>query len=100
MRAAVYDRRAPEGIRTAEGLPAPRLRGAGRALVRVRAAGVNPVDAKFVFADKLPAAWEGLARRSVQGGVVGFDFSGQVLQASPGAPVAGCRSPTPPAAAA
>ena len=51
MRAAVYDRGCPEGIRvvTNRALPAPSR---NALLVRVKACGVNPVDAKGVIGDK------------------------------------------------
>ena len=82
IRAAVYDRKAEEGIRVVT-KRAPKL-GRGDVLVRVRACGVNPVDAKFVVADKLPESWRGAARWLVDGRVAGFDLSGVVERAYPG----------------
>ena len=45
---------------------------------------MNPVDAKFVVADKLPESWRGAARWLVDGRVAGFDLSGVVERAYPG----------------
>ena len=61
MRAAVYDRGCPEGIRvvTNRTLPTPSR---NALLVRVKACGVNPVDAKGVIGDKLPPFLRGFAR--------------------------------------
>ena len=83
MRAAVYDRGCPEGIRvvTNRALPAPSR---NALLVRVKACGVNPVDAKGVIGDKLPPFLRGFARRLVDGKTAGFDLSGVVEQAPPG----------------
>ena len=83
MRAAVYDRGCPEGIRvvTNRTLPAPSR---NALLVRVKACGVNPVDAKGVIGDKLPPFLRGFARRLVDGKTAGFDLSGVVEQAPPG----------------
>jgi len=53
-------------------------------LVRVVACGINPVDAKFVVADKLPERFRWLARRAVNGCVAGFDLSGVVEHAPEG----------------
>lgn len=50
-----------------------------RALVRVRAASVNPVDAKYLYGDKVCARAESAVRRAVEGIGVGFDFSGTVF---------------------
>ena len=82
-RAAVYDRGCPEGIRvvTNRALPAPSR---NALLVRVKACGVNPVDAKGVIGDKLPPFLRGFARRLVDGKTAGFDLSGVVEQAPPG----------------
>lgn len=52
----------------------------------VRAAGVNPVDSKFVFGDKLPDAMRGVVQRMVHGFTPGFDFSGVVVETPPGSP--------------
>lgn len=83
MRAAVYDRGCPEGIRVVSNraLPAPSK---NALLVRVKACGVNPVDAKGVIGDKLPPFMRGFARRLVDGKIAGFDLSGVVEHAPPG----------------
>ena len=82
IRAAVYDRKAQEGIKVVtKRAPKPRR---GDVLVRVKACGVNPVDAKFVLADKLPESWRGTARWLVDGHVAGFDLSGVVERTCPG----------------
>mmetsp|Transcript_2152 Transcript_2152/g.3537 ORF Transcript_2152/g.3537 Transcript_2152/m.3537 type:complete len:423 (-) Transcript_2152:123-1391(-) len=80
MRAAVYDRSAPEGIRVVENRTRPTAATLqnNHVLVRVAAAGVNPVDAKRVFGDKLPAFLEGVVDRLVDGHIAGFDFAGVV----------------------
>ena len=56
----------------------------GHVVCSVRAAGVNPVDAKFVIGDKLPESWMGWCARRVSGRCVGFDFSGVVVSAPDG----------------
>jgi NADPH:quinone reductase-like Zn-dependent oxidoreductase len=53
MRAAVYDSSQPEGIHVIERIQTKRS-GRNEVLIRVMYAGVNPVDSKFVFGDKLP----------------------------------------------
>ena len=75
MRAAVYDRAAPEGIRLDPSRARPDMiyGGAlanvprGHVVVRVAAAGCNPVDAKHVFGDKLPRWCSGRAEAYCQG---------------------------------
>jgi NADPH:quinone reductase-like Zn-dependent oxidoreductase len=62
-------------------LPAPSK---NALLVRVKACGVNPVDAKGVIGDKLPPFMRGFARRLVDGKIAGFDLSGVVEHAPPG----------------
>ena len=52
--------------------------------MRVKACGVNPVDAKGVIGDKLPPFMRGFARRLVDGKIAGFDLSGVVEHAPPG----------------
>lgn len=79
----MYDSRAPEGVRVEE-RAAPR-RKAGSVLVRVVAAGLNPVDAKRQVGDKLPEALDCVSRAVVAGRCVGFDFAGVVHQAPAGA---------------
>ncbi|KAI2499184.1 Zinc-binding dehydrogenase [Fragilaria crotonensis] len=51
-------------------------------LIRVHAAGLNPVDAKKVIGDKLPSFFNFLSHRVVQGSTIGFEFSGQVVSSS------------------
>ena len=53
MKAAIYDRHAPAGIRIRRDCPKPTLK-AGQVIVEVKACGLNPVDAKFCWGDKLP----------------------------------------------
>jgi len=89
MRAAVFDPAAPHGVRLAE-KPKPPLTaaaapgvlcGRGAVVCEVKAAGVNPVDAKYIIGDKLPESWMGWASRRVCGSTPGFDFAGEVLAA-------------------
>ena len=51
-------------------------------LIRVKASGLNPVDAKKVIGDKLPDSWKSVHkivnRRIVEGNIIGFEFSGVV----------------------
>lgn len=61
-----------------------RMRERPRVLVRVRAAGVNPVDTKWLYGDKVCAWMTGLVRSAVEGAGVGFDFSGVVERADEG----------------
>lgn len=82
MRAAVYDRTAVEGVRVVT-RPPPTAPARDALLVRVRACGVNPVDAKGVVGDKLPAFLRPLARRALDGTIAGFDLSGVVDRAPP-----------------
>ena len=84
MRAAVYDRAALEGIRVIATRAPPSPPSKGALLVRVKACGVNPVDAKGIIGDKLPVFLRPLARRFIDGRVVGFDLSGVVEHAPPG----------------
>lgn len=61
-------------------IPSPKRH---QALIRVCAAGLNPVDAKRVVGDKLPQNWKSsrqLADYFVNGCTVGFEFSGQVVE--------------------
>ena len=55
-----------------------------RLLVRVRACGVNPVDAKYIIGDKFPESWMDWSARRVNGNTLGFDFSGEVVKSPPG----------------
>ena len=56
----------------------------GSVLVRVHAAGANPVDAKYIIGDKLPESWMSFSARRVTGHTPGFDFSGVVVSAPEG----------------
>ncbi|KAG5189953.1 chaperonin 10-like protein [Tribonema minus] len=78
MQAAKYN----WGVPTVVTLPKPSLV-PGSVLVKVVCAGVNPVDAKNVIGDKLPA-WEPCKRLTewfVRDCTPGFDFAGTVVQA-------------------
>lgn len=48
-------------------------------MVRVHAAGLNPVDAKQVIGDKFPAFMDKYTSRMVRGLTVGMEFSGTVV---------------------
>ncbi len=50
------------------------------AVCRVRAAGVNPVDAKFLYGDKLPHFMLPLVKAIVERRICGIDFSGEVVE--------------------
>ena len=54
-----------------------------KVLCRVACAGLNPVDAKGLVGDKLPAWMSGASRQAIEGCGVGFDFSGTVIRAPP-----------------
>ena len=58
--------------------PVPR---SGEVLCRVVCSGVNPVDAKFLFGDKLPRFLASRGRKMVEGRIAGIDFAGIVEQA-------------------
>jgi len=85
VKAAIYDKTAPAGIRIRDDCPMPKIAN-GQLIVKVMAAGVNPVDAKFCWGDKLPQyeIFDGLAQRGVDGNVVGFDYAGVVVEAGTG----------------
>ena len=57
MRKAVYDKRAPDGVRVTRSIQPNHCRRS--LLIQVRAAGINPVDAKHVIGDKLPICMSG-----------------------------------------
>ncbi len=85
MRAAVYDPAALGGVRLTRVAPPDVASNVSTGvLCEVLAAGVNPVDAKYLIGDKLPEGWMGLASRVVRGTVPGFDFSGVVIDAPHG----------------
>ena len=88
MHCGMYDYKADFGIRLAE-KPIPADAPAtclvpGRVLVRVRAAGVNPVDAKFVAGDKFPEQCMPFWKWKFTGFTAGFDWSGTVVAAPEG----------------
>ena len=53
-------------------------------LCRVSCVGVNPVDAKFLYGDKLPHFCLPLVQWFVEDRICGIDFSGVVVEAPPG----------------
>ena len=53
-------------------------------LVRVHAGGLNPVDAKWLYGDKVPEFLLGWVKWVVEGRVVGIDFAGVVVSAQEG----------------
>lgn len=53
-------------------------------LCRVHCVGMNPVDAKFLYGDKLPHFCLPLVKWFVEGRICGIDFSGEVVEALPG----------------
>lgn len=69
--------------------PVPPPDKSGRVLVRVHAAGLNPVDAKDVIGDKLPHSWTKtrafLKSHLLSNKIPGFDFAGTVVAAGDGA---------------
>jgi reticulon-4-interacting protein 1, mitochondrial len=80
----------------------PRPGRAGHVLVKVMAAGLNPVDAKQVVGDKVPPFLQGIVSKlllSRQDVIPGFDFSGIVVDENghegftPGDCVYGCMPP-------
>ena len=77
MRACRYDAQSPSGVILVNDVEKPKLK-SGHALIKVHAAGVNPVDAKFIIGDKLPESWMGWASRTAAGHTPGFDFSGVI----------------------
>ena len=81
MRAIAYGMSIPQ-LQT-RAMPKPQSH---QVLVKVHAAGLNPVDAKYVIGDKLPSeTLTNLLRRVyVSHKIPGFDFSGTVVQASNG----------------
>ena len=82
MRACQYDADSPAGVKLTEDVRKP-IRSRSHALIRVHAAGVNPVDAKFIIGDKLPESWMAWAARRATGHTPGFDFSGVVTDIEP-----------------
>merc|ERR1719330_107885 len=88
MRVARYASTAPDGIEVVEVQKPTLSRGCRRGfvLVKVAAAGVNPVDAKYLIGDKLPETCMDWSARRVSGIVAGFDLSGTVVDAPEGSP--------------
>lgn len=77
MNAIIYDLENPKMVRK----PKPILKGSSHILVKIHAAGVNPVDAKKVFGDKLPIQYSPFrffVNHAVKSCCPGFDFSGVV----------------------
>lgn len=77
MNAIIYDLENPKMVRK----PKPILQGSSHILVKIHAAGVNPVDAKKVFGDKLPiqySPFRSFVNHAVKSCCPGFDFSGVV----------------------
>lgn len=77
MKCIVYGREKP----LVQTVPTPKPK-RGHVLVRVEAAGLNPVDAKDIMADKLPHSWTTLRswiRSSISGKIPGFDFAGTCI---------------------
>jgi NADPH:quinone reductase-like Zn-dependent oxidoreductase len=77
MNAIIYDLEKPKMIRK----PIPILKGRHHILVKIHAAGVNPVDAKKVFGDKLPihySPFKHFVNYAVKSCCPGLDFSGVV----------------------
>lgn len=66
-------------------VPTPPMGRRGHVLVRVCAAGLNPVDAKCVMGDKLPHSWTAAHRwlrtHVVSRTIPGFDFAGVCVDA-------------------
>jgi NADPH:quinone reductase-like Zn-dependent oxidoreductase len=65
-------------------IPVPKHK-PGHLLVQVKAVGLNPVDAKDVFGDKLPHSWStghAVIRWYIKDKIPGFDFAGVVVASS------------------
>ena len=76
----IFHRKSPEGV-AIQPKPKPKLT-PNHVIVKVFAAGLNPVDSKHLIGDKLPTWCEPLAIWKVEGKGIGFDFSG-VVESSP-----------------
>eukprot|EP00802_Teleaulax_amphioxeia_P019190 Tamp_19413.p1 GENE.Tamp_19413~~Tamp_19413.p1 ORF type:complete len:399 (-),score=80.26 Tamp_19413:64-1164(-) len=84
VRSIVYSRSSPEGIKIIARKPVDLSKGPrDKVLCRVACAGLNPVDAKGLVGDKLPAWMSGASRQAIEGCGVGFDFAGTVIRAPP-----------------
>jgi reticulon-4-interacting protein 1, mitochondrial len=81
MKCILYGR---EQLELCSTRPTPKLGRAGHVVVRVAAAGLNPVDAKEIVGDKIPASWTTIRRwirRFVLANqVLGFDFAGICME--------------------
>ena len=66
QKAAIYDFRAADNIRVTSNALVPELK-AGHCIVKIHAAGVNPVDAKGIVGDKFPEGWMWFWFRMVSG---------------------------------
>ena len=90
----VYDANSRCYVKLISDAPVPLLK-ANHVIVKIKAASVNPVDAKVVIGDKFPETWIPFCARFLAGKNVGFDFAGIVVEApsgcefSPGAEVFG-----------
>uniref|UniRef100_A0A0G4HZJ6 Enoyl reductase (ER) domain-containing protein n=1 Tax=Chromera velia CCMP2878 TaxID=1169474 RepID=A0A0G4HZJ6_9ALVE len=83
MRAAVYSRLHEGGISLTT-KEAPTEAKPGHVLCAVECAGVNPVDAKGMVGDKVPAFLQPFMRRTVDGNIIGYDFAGRVVKVPEG----------------
>ena len=52
-------------------------------LIKVKYAGVNPVDSKWLYGDKLPHFFLPIVQLFLNGRICGIDFSGTVVDAMP-----------------
>lgn len=71
-------------LKTLQTIPIPKHTN-GHLLVNVKAVGLNPVDAKEVFGDKLPHSWStghAVNRWYIQNKIPGFDFAGVCVASS------------------
>ena len=84
MKAAVYDSKL--GVKLSCSRKVPKRPAATHCLIKVMAAGVNPVDAKFVVGDKIPEFLKGFFKWALSGSVPGFDWSGVVVESPPDSP--------------
>ena len=78
MNGIIYNSKCIEGIENCNTLKKPKSPPKpNHCIIKVKACGVNPVDAKFCVGDKLPS-WlsNSLGRWFMNNKIVGFDFSG------------------------
>jgi NADPH:quinone reductase-like Zn-dependent oxidoreductase len=81
MKCILYGR---EQLELCSSRPTPKLGRRGHVVVRVAVAGLNPVDAKEIVGDKIPASWTTL-RRWIKRYILanqapGFDFAGICME--------------------